>query len=82
MEEIKAPPDIEAEDFKALASYRTCIINNHAWLSAVGLEHEVSNTETMEKLISKLLWGQVEKWSEYFKEQEAEAKARLFEQFL
>ena len=82
MEEIKAPPDIEAEDFKALVSCRTCIINNHAWLSAVGLEHEVSNTETMEKLISKLLWGQVEKWSKYFEEQEEEVKARLFEPFL
>ena len=82
MEEIKAPPDIEAEDFKALVSCRTCIINNHAWLGAVGLEHEVSNTETMEKLISKLLWGQVEKWSKYFEEQEEEVKARPFEPFL
>ena len=68
MAEIKAPPDIEAEDFKALVSYRMCIINNQAWLSVVGLEHEVSNADTVQQLISRLLWAKVEKWCEYFKE--------------
>ena len=63
-------------------AYLKYTVSLQHWLSAVGLEHEVSNTETMEKLISKLLWGQVEKWSKYFEEQEEEVKARPFEPFL
>ena len=35
--------------------------NNYAWLSAAGLEREVSNKEMMQKLVFKFLWEQVEK---------------------
>ena len=63
-------------------SYKMCIVNNHARLSAVGLEHKVSNTDMMQPLVSKLPWAQVEKFSEYFEEQDEETKVRPFELFL
>ena len=46
------------------------------------MEHKISNIATMQKLMSKLLWDQVEKWSECFEEQEEEAKARPYNPFL
>ena len=82
MEEIKVLPDIKVGDYKALVLYKTCIIDNLAWLSVAELENEVSNRDMMQKLMVKLLWGQVEKWSEYFEEQGEESKARQFELFL
>ena len=49
MNKIKVLPNIMAGDYEALVSYQMCIVNNHTMLSAVGLEHEVSNADTMQK---------------------------------
>ena len=38
--------------------------------------------DTMQKLVSKLSWAQVERWSEFLEEQEEEAEGRPFEVFL
>ena len=64
-----------------MVSYKRCIINHHTRLSTVGLEHEVSNVDMMQQLISKLPWAQVEKWSKYLEEQDEETKVRPFELF-
>ena len=61
MKEVKALPKIAPRDYEALVSYKTCIVSNHTRFSAVGLEHEVSNVDTMQQLVSKLPWTQVEK---------------------
>ena len=66
MKEIRALPNVTAGDYEALVFYKTYIVNNHTRLSAVGLEHEVSNTETMQQLVLNLPWMQMEKWCEYF----------------
>ena len=47
----------------------------------MGLEHEVSNVDTMQQLVSELPRA-VEKWSKFFEEQDEEAKVRPFESFL
>ena len=60
MREIKALPIILAGDYEALVAYKTCVVNNHNWLSAVGLEHKVSNVDTMQHLMSKLLWAHLD----------------------
>ena len=65
MKEIKALPKILPGEYEALVSYKLCIVNNHMRLSTVGLEHEVSNMDTMQQLVSKLPWAQVEKWSKF-----------------
>ena len=82
MKEVKALPEIMPGDHKALVSYKMCIVNNHTRLSAVGLEHEVSNVDTIQQLVSKLPWAQVEKGSQFLEEQEEEAKIRPFKVFL
>ena len=82
MKEVKALPEIMPGDHKALVSYKTCIVNNHTRLSTVGLEHEVSNVDTIQQLVSKLPWAQVEKGSQFLEEQEEEAKIRPFKVFL
>ena len=69
-------------DYEALVSYKTCIVNNHTGLSAVGIKHDVSNVDTMQQLVSKLPWAQVEKWSEFLKKHEEEAKNKPFKLFL
>ena len=74
MTEIKALPNIMARDHEALVSYKTCIVNNHTRLSAVGLEHKVSNTDMMQPLVSKLPWAQVKKYSKYLEGQDEEEK--------
>ena len=81
MKEIKALPNIMAEDYKAFVSYKMCVVNNHTRLSAAGIEHQVFNPDTMQKLVSKLPWRQVEKWSKYLEEQDKETKARPIELF-
>ena len=63
-------------------SCKTCKVSNHTRLSAVGLKHEVSNVDTMQQLVSKLPWVQVEKWSEFLEAQGEEAKGKSFETFL
>ena len=68
IKEIRVLPNIIAGDYEALVSFKMCIINNHTRLSAVGLEHEVSNADRMQQLVSKLPSPQVEKWSEFFEE--------------
>ena len=82
MKEIKALPNIMAGDYEALVAYKMCIINNHSRLSAVGLEHEVSNTSTMDLLVSKLPWTQGEMWQMYSSDQDNEADEKPFETFL
>ena len=42
IKKIKALPEIMHGEYEALVSYKSCLVNNHARLSAVGLEHEVS----------------------------------------
>ena len=68
--EIKALPNVMAWDYEALVSYKMFIVNNQARLSALGLEHKVSDSDMMQPLMSKLPWTQVEKWSEYLEEQD------------
>ena len=82
VKEVKALPKIIPRDYKALVSYKRCIVNNNTRLSTVGLEHEVSNLDTMKQLVSKLPWVQVEKWNEFIEEQEDETKGKPFETFL
>ena len=82
MKEIKALPEIMPGEYEALVSYKLCIVNNHTRLSTVGLEHKVSNVDTMQELFSKLPWAQVEKWSEFLGEQGEDAKGKPFETFL
>ena len=82
MKEIKALPEIMPRDYEALVSYKMCIVNNHTRLKAVGLEHEVSNTGTMQLLVSKLPWTQGERWQMYLAKQDDAAQRRPFESFL
>ena len=48
----------------------------------MGLEHKVYNADTMQQLVSKLPWTQVEKWTEYLEEQDEETQVKEFELFL
>ena len=55
---------------------------NRTYLSRVGLEHEVFNVDTMQQLVTKLPWAQVEKWRKFLEAQGEEAKNRPFKTFL
>ena len=61
MKEIKALPRISSGNYEALLSYKACVVSKHTRLKAAGLEHKVSNVDTMQQLVSKLPWAQVEK---------------------
>ena len=47
MNKVKALPNIAAEDYEALVSYKICIVNNYTRWRTAGLEKKVSNMDTI-----------------------------------
>ena len=62
MEEVDALPRIYTGDYKALVAYKKCIANSYTRLKAAGLEHEISNANTMDSLVKKLPSLEIDRW--------------------
>ena len=44
LDEIRVHPNVGAFDYKALVSYKKCLVNNYTRLKLCGLEYQMSNT--------------------------------------
>ena len=82
LDEIRAHPVIHAFDYKALVSYKKCLINNYTRLTACGLDHEMSNTAALGVLVRKLPIQEAVKWQEYLSEQDKAAQTKPFPSFM
>ena len=50
---INSHPQVQSFDYKGLISLKTCLENNHACLKCRKLEHEMSDTHSMELILKK-----------------------------
>ena len=82
LEEIRAHPNVNAFDYKALVSYKKCLVNNHTRLKACNLDHEMSNTAAMGAIVRKLPIQEAVKWQEFLAEQEKVAQTKPFQSFM
>ena len=63
-DEVRGHQNIAAHDYKALVSYRKCLVNNYTRLKACKLEHEMSNTAALSALVRKFPIQEAVKWQE------------------
>ena len=82
LDEIRVHPNVAAFDYKALVSYKKCLVNNYTRLKACGLDHEMSNTAAMGVLVRKFPIQEAIKWQEYLAEQTEEAQTKPFPSFM
>ena len=53
LDEIRNHANVSAYDYKALVSYKKCLVNNYTRLKACNLDHEMSNTAALGVLVRK-----------------------------
>ena len=82
LSEVKVHPNVSPFDYKAMVSYKKCLVNNHARLKARGLEHELSNTGAMQSLLRKLPIQENVQWQQHLAEQDPTIKSRPFPEFM
>ena len=80
--EVHAHPTIAPYDYRALISFKTCLVNNYTRLKAKNLEHELSNTGAMAGLMRKLPIQENKEWQQHLARKDCEAKARPFPEFM
>ena len=82
LDEIRSHGNIAAYDYKALVSYKKCLVNNHTRLKASNLDHEMSNTAALGVLVRKLPLHEAVKWQENLAELDRETQAKPFTAFM
>ena len=82
LDEIRSHSNIGAYDYKALVSYKKCLVNNYTRLKASGLDHEMSNTAALAVLVRKLPLHEAVKWQEYLAELDRETQSKPFKSFM
>ena len=80
--EIKAHPHVAGFDYKSMINYKNCLINNYERLKSCGLEHEMSNTASMNALLAKFPIQENVKWQEYLAEKDPSIQAKPFDEFI
>ena len=80
--EVKGHPQVSSFDYKGLLSLKTCLKNNYARLKYKSLEHEMSNSHTMEIILKKFLLQENVKWSEHLAEMDARVREKPFLEFM
>ena len=82
LDEVRSHPNISTHDYKALVSYKKCLVNNYTRLKACKLDHEMSNTAALGALVRKFPIQEAVKWQEYLAKQERDVQARPFPSFM
>ena len=82
LEDVRTHSQINSFDYKALVSYKKCLLNNHARLQASGLEHEMSNTAAMGVLVRKFPIQEAVKWQEFLAKQDKAEQDKPFPAFM
>ena len=82
--EVDASPEICEGDYQGLISYCTILERNYNRLKSMEppLEHEMSNSTTMSKVLSKFPISSAVKWAEFIETQENDVKAKPFPTFI
>ena len=82
LEEIRVHSTVASHDYKALVSYKKCLINNFTRLKACNLDHEMSNTAAMGVLVRKLPIQEAVEWQRYLAKQDKTVQAKPFPTFM
>ena len=80
--EIRSHPQVHLFDYKGMLSLKTCLENNYAPLIYRRLEHEISNTHTLEFILKKFLIQENVKWNEHLVKTEGTVKEKPFPEFM
>ena len=75
-------PKVLANDYKKLVELKTCIEVNYARMANLNLQHEMSNTQSMKLLETKLPPIQQVEWTRYLSGLPAERQVEIFPEFL
>ena len=82
LEEIRVHSTVAPHDYKALVSYKKCLINNFTRLKACNLDHEMSNTAAMGVIVRKLPIQEAVEWQRYLAKQDKAVQAKPFAVFM
>ena len=82
LDEIRSHSNIGAYDYKALVSYKKCLVNNYTRLKASSLDHEMSNTAAMGVLIRKFPIMEAVEWQKFFSRQNKAEQSKPFPSFI
>ena len=82
LDEIKAHSNIASFDYKALVTYKKCLVNNFTRLKACDLDHEMSNTAALSVLVRKLPIQEAVEWQRYLAKKDRTIQAKPFPVFL
>ena len=82
MKEVMSQSVIVEGDYRMLAIYSITLENNFNRLKGLNLEHEMSNTSTMNLIMKRFPRLVAEKWNEHLSAQDSDVKARPFSEFI
>ena len=82
MDEVNGFSKVGANDYKNLVLLKSCIEVNYARLKSCDLENEISNTQTMRAIESKLPPLEQREWTEYLQELPRDRQRKSFPEFL
>ena len=78
LEEVLRPADIVDGDYKELLKYSVILESNFNRLTALGYEHEISNTTQMSDIMRKFPLNIAERWHDHLATQPNEQKSKPF----
>ena len=82
LDEIRAHSNINSFDYKALVSYKKCLVNNFTRLKAGNLEHEMSNSAALSVLVRKLPIQEAVDWQKFLAKKDKTEQAKPFPFFI
>ena len=80
--EIKLHPQIYPFDYKSMITYKDCLVNNYARLRARKLDHEMSNTASMEFILKKFPIQENVEWNKHLAKTDALIQEKPFPEFM
>ena len=82
MDKVNNFPKVSQNAFNNLVLFHSCIEINYARLNSSSLEHEISNTQTMNSIEAKFPLIQQTEWTKYLEEQPLERRNNSFPELL
>ena len=82
MSEVNKQAVIADGDYEGMLSYASVLENNHTRLKKIELEHEISNSQAMSRIVNKFPRSVSERWHEFLSGKEPAAKTKPFPVFI
>ena len=82
MKEVNSQKPIADGDYKVLVSYTSTLEENYNRLNSISLEHELSNTSTMNNILKKFPRLVSEEWCKHLSKQSESVQLRPFPEFM